>query len=430
MHIKLHGLSHDGRAVGRGEDGKVVFVSGGLPGQVVEVIVEKGKKNFAEGRVTKVLEQGPDERLAPCSHAGDCGGCPWQALQYPAQLRWKQQLIIDALERIGKCGLEDVELREIIPSPQEWHCRNKMEFAFDHQARLGLRRRDSHDIVEVSTCLMQNELSMRVLEKARAMAAPGKDWRFLVLRSPLAGGFLAELISGPAEAARELGQALMEIPGVTGFVHSLRKSPDMVAYGEKQLLRLGAELEEILEVNGRSLKFSLGRDAFFQVNSLAAQKLYEVAADLAQAGPNDELWDVYCGVGGLALAAGSRAARVLGLESSASAVALARRNAVANGMAHMEFIVASGEYLGKFFKQRGSPQVLLADPPRAGLAEAAVNAILKAKPERLLLVSCNPATLARDVAALKPGYALQTLHAVDLFPQTEHVECVALLQRR
>lgn len=467
LELTLQGFAHDGRTVGRLEEGLVVFARGGLPGRRVMVELDAVKKRMAEGRAVETLASVPDalggERPAPCPHAGECGGCPWQCLPYPVQLRWKRQLVADALTRIGKLDLPEELPRPVLASPApsgkegEWGYRNKMEFAFapDPQGeapRLGLRRRASREVVEVTDCLLQTPRTMAVLAALRVLArqsglpawdntdtpAPGA-LRFAVIREPATqpDACLVELITAPGDAAanqaaRELGHALLAGPwGVAGFVHSVRATAADVAYGEKTMAALGrTQLTETLLLDGRSVDFHLGHNAFFQVNTRATELLYNTAATLAaDSQPADGVcWDVYCGVGGLALTLAPRFGKVLGLESIPDAVTLARANAAEYPQCRFE--TADAARLGEYFRRHGAPDLLMADPPRAGLAPKAIQAILRGRPARLLLVSCNPATLARDLAALAPAYAVQAVQAVDLFPQTPHVETVCLLALR
>lgn len=460
--LELSGLTHDGRAVARPGGGPVVFVQGGLPGQRVLARLSAVKKRLAEARLLEVITPAADERPAPCPHAVECGGCAWQSLPYAAQLVWKRRLLTDALIRIGRVAEADALTRPALPSPAnafgpgEWHYRNKMEFAFapgpDGLPRFGLRRRASHDVVEVDRCLLQTERTMRVLIalreliRARGLSARNSEahfadaLRFAVIREPASepDACVVELITRPGVSAptvEELGRALLGGPwGVSGFIHSIRAAASDLAYGEKTVLKLGrTDLAESLKVDGHAvpLRFALGHNAFFQVNTPATELLYSGAVKLAAeyGGIVDTkggaCWDLYCGVGGLTLSLAPRFRSVLGLESVPAAVELARRNAAA--FPHCRFECADAGRVGEYFRRFGTPDLLCADPPRAGLDPRMARALLRARPPRLLMVSCNPATLARDVAALSPAYELKAVQPVDLFPQTPHVESVALL---
>lgn len=476
LELDLHGLSPDGRTVGRSAEGMTVFVRGGLPGQRVLARLSHVKKRMAEADLIDVIRRSPDERPAPCPHADECGGCPWQCLPYARQLEWKTRIVQDALRRLGRLELPEGVLRPALSPGEEaeWGYRNKMEFAFaaddNGKTRLGLRARSSRAVTEVTQCLLQSKRAMSILadlrslcEKLHLHAAPsgrsGRErtphkknfsssvrqndiLRFAVIREPRDGGCLVELITlpSPQEAGtlRTLGRELMEKnPAVTGFVHSTRAGETDVAYGEETVFTLGeARLSETLFLQGRNVRFTLDHNSFFQVNSRAAELLYNTAADLASslfpAGSSawgKECWDIYCGAGGLALTMSPHFSRVFGMESVAQAVELAALNAerLHEGTA-CRFECGDAAKLERVFRQRGTPDLLVTDPPRAGMDERTVQAVLKHRPPRLVLVSCNPATLARDLALLAPAYRIRAVQPVDLFPQTPHVETVAALE--
>ena len=480
----LHGFSPDGRAVGRTEEGMTVFVQGGLAGQRVRARLTSLKKRLGEAELLEVLERAPEERPAPCPHADTCGGCPWQNMPYPIQREWKTRLVDDSLRRIGRLDVPDGLIRPTLyvgssEQPAEWHSRNKMEFAFaagpDGRTKLGLRARASRAVVEVEHCMLQTPRTMSVLAALRGLcerfdlhAAPAEEHprgrqntrgqkqkfskvvrqndilRFAVIREPGDGGCLVELITLPspqeARAVRRIGEELLSGPwGVTGFVHSLRTSSAPVAYGEETAFSLGdCRLTETLHLQGRDVAFQLGHNSFFQVNSRAAELLYNTAAELASglfessnSAWGKQCWDIYCGVGGLALTMAPRFSKVYGLEISAPAIELAKANAEAAG-GSTAFCFESGDAatLERAFKRFGAPDLLVTDPPRAGMDERTVQAILRHRPPRLVLVSCNPATLARDLALLSPTYDICAVQPVDLFPQTPHIETVVSLKRK
>ena len=487
LELTLHGFSPDGRTVGRTEEGLTVFVQGGVPGQRVLVRLTGVKKRLAEGELAEVLATAPEERPAPCPHAALCGGCPWQNLPYSGQLHWTGRIVEDALRRIGRLELPEGVLRPVLcPAPDtdgnahEWGTRSKMEFAFDTdregRTRLGLRSRASRSVVEVEHCLLQTPRTMAVLAALRKLcaeldlhAAPAAEHprarqslrgqnqkfsrsvrqndilRFAVIREPRNGGCLVELITLPspqeARRVRQLGEALMTGPwGVTGFVHSIRTAPAPVAYGESTVFTLGdCSLTETLSRQGRDVEFRLDHNSFFQVNTRAAELLYDTAADLARTlFPNTDgerwgaqCWDIYCGVGGLALTLAPHFDTVFGLEAVAPAIALAKANAEAlGGETRFTFEAGDAAALESCFKRFGKPDLLVTDPPRAGMDERTVQALLKHRPPRLILVSCNPATLARDLALLAPSYEINAVQPVDLFPQTPHIETVVSLRRK
>ncbi|WP_276819454.1 23S rRNA (uracil(1939)-C(5))-methyltransferase RlmD [Mailhella massiliensis] len=475
LEMELVGLSSDGRAVGRSAEGMTVFVRGGVPGQIVVARLTAVKKRMAEAELVEVRQRAKEERPAPCPHAGSCGGCPWQILPHAVQLEWKRRIVQDSLQRIGRLHLPEERILPVLSAGEEkqWGYRNKMEFAFaangEGRTLLGLRERSSRRVTEVTHCLLQSPRTMAVLDELRrlcekyrlhAAAAPQKErrqrhgafsrsvrqndiLRFAVIREPLAGGCLVELITlpSPQEAGniRSMGRELLDGPcGVTGFVHSIRRSESDVAYGEETAFTLGeAQLRETLRLQGRDVTFRLDHNSFFQVNSRAAELLYNAAADLASSlfgSPEkgiwgENCWDIYCGAGGLALTMAPHFRHVFGLEAVAPAVDLARKNAgAAGGETTFRFEAGDAANLEQRFSRMGTPDLLVTDPPRAGMDEHTVKAILRHRPPRMVLVSCNPATLARDLALLAPAYHIRAVQPVDLFPQTPHVETLAALE--
>ncbi|WMW67022.1 23S rRNA (uracil(1939)-C(5))-methyltransferase RlmD [Nitratidesulfovibrio liaohensis] len=465
LELTVDGLAAGGRAVCRHE-GRVVFVAGGLPGQRVRAKLTAVKRRFAEATPDAVLEPSPIQCAPFCAHFGDCGGCAWQDLPYAEQLRWKERFVVDALGRIG--GLRDANVLPILGSPAERGFRNKMEFAFnqdrDGQLHLGLRRRASRAVVDITECHLQTQLTVRIVEAVRDLAResglPGWDdgrqdgfWRFLVVREPELGRNAAadtgaegdgqgnpgrqcmiQCITGrhpgAAQAVSRLAEALRaRFPEVTGVVHSLRLDPEQIAYGER-VLAVDGEAVLTERLGGNDLL--LGPDSFFQTNTAAAGLLYDEARRMAAAGPDDTVWDLYSGVGAIALHLARAAGAVRGFEITPEAVNDARANAARNNILNCSFV--SGDVRASLRRERPgegvSPRIVVMDPPRAGLHEDVVEAVAAHQPERIVYVSCNPATMARDVALFTArGYALQEARPVDLFPHSPHVECVALLTR-
>lgn len=453
IRLDIQALISDGRGLARHED-LAVFVAGALPGQQVEATIVAVKTNLAEARLDSVLAETPDARSAPCPHSRQCGGCAWQGMRYPQQLVWKQRFVGDALQRIGRVA--DPPVLPIVPSPLEWGYRNKMEFAFagqGEQLSLGLHHRATHDIVDVTGCLLQTGRTMRVVEAVRRQARRsglaawsrknGGWWRFLVIREPAAGGCLVELIAFPHPDALRHGRAVAEAvfadcPGVSAFVLSERAALSNIAYGERTRLSLCPDLSlshdaAALEEDLGGLRVKLGAGVFFQVNTPAAAGLYAAILRLAGMAPVRELWDLYCGVGAIGLYLARNLAdppAVLhGIEQSDQAVKLARINAAA---IQPQAVYARGDVdrlLGKLAGIRGkAPDLAVVDPPRAGLGSGVTAALCRLRPGRILYVSCDPATLARDAARLTP-YRLEAVQPVDLFPQTPHVESVSLFVR-
>lgn len=453
LELDVLALSHDGRAVCR--DGqRVIFVRGGLPGQRIRARLTAAKKRYAEGLCEAVLRPAPDALPAPCPHAGECGGCFLQEMPYTQQLFWKTRILAEALHRIGK--LEHVPLAPIIPSPQTWGYRNKMEFAFapdsENGLRLGLRAAGSHAVTDIRHCLLLPAGGMDVLRALRELAQESglpawNDaeqrgdgfWRFAVLRMPqtaapnaenaLQPQCLVSCITAPATPEQQarvasLGQELMvRLPAVTGFVHETRAAVAPVAQGERVCLRLG---QTTLRERLGGVDFDVDHAGFFQVNTAAAEALCQMAADMAALTGKEQLWDLYCGVGAPGLCLAAQAASLHGVECAPAAVDMARRNAARAGLAHCRYEAGDAARVPLRWPR---PDLALVDPPRAGLASGVTRALLKAHPKKIIYISCNPATLARDVALLGTRYTVERVVPIDLFPQTSHVESIVLLQR-
>lgn len=442
LQLEVQALALGGRAICRHE-GCVIFVDHGLPGQHIEARIITAKKRFAEAELVRVITPAPDQQTPACRHFGQCGGCSWQDLPYDKQLHWKERFVADSLTRIG--GLSNVPMRPIIPSPQPYHFRNKMEFAFAEAPEgvaLGLRKRNSREVIDITECHLQSPLVARILKVARELASatdlPAWDeedrsgfWRFLVIRQPGVGNqCLVQCITGPhpgsAAAGRAFGTALREaLPEITGFVHSERASGAQVAYGERVLQEQG---ETILRESLGNMTLTLGPDAFFQTNTPATIKLYAEVASMAALTGTETVWDLYCGVGSIGLYLARKAAKVRGFELGEEAVAIARHNADMLDLPQCTFM--PGDVARSLRKAKGHPDVVVTDPPRAGMAAAVVQTLLDVAPPRIIYVSCDPATQARDAKLLATSYDLAAVRPVDLFPQTPHVESVALFTRR
>ncbi len=436
-----------------GAGGMVVFVDRGLPGQTVRVTLTKVKKRFAEATLDAVLTPAPGEVPPFCRHFGVCGGCLWQTLPYPEQLAWKRRFVEDSLRRIA--GVCDVETAPTIASPAQAAYRNKMEFAFLQgrgEMHLGLRRLASHSVVNITECHLQSETATAIVQYVRqwANAHPtlraydprsGKGFlRFLVIRETRrTGQRTVQIITSPDPhaggggnaAVAALGEDLLrQFPGLHGIIHSTRTASSQVAYGEHDILVLGtAELTERLTLGNREAELSIGGpDVFFQVNTEAAERLYATVLGMAAPTGTEIVWDLYCGVGAIALGAAPRSRRVVGFELSEPAVATATANA--ERLSASNAVFHAGDVRQTMAKERETPHILITDPPRGGMHPDVVAAIIQHAPQRIVHVSCDPATQARDIALMLPAYTVRRIQPVDMFPHTPHVESVVLLERR
>lgn len=463
--LVIEGLSHDGRGIARlapEEDadnarGLTVFVQGALPGQTVRAHMTQRKKNWASAVCEGVLEQAPDATPPLCPHYATCGGCPLQTMPYPRQLFYKEDIVRQALTRIGRFSPEDVSAawQGMTPSPELKNFRNKLALAFGTDAdggpSLGLRAEASHTVTPVPQCALVPVKGMaiaaRLLELVRAQweedkygAAAGADdafWRFLILRrghtAAGADAWWAVCLTGPGNKSqrrtvRRVGEDLLTVcPQLAGFIHEERRQQDMLAVGERRVCALG-DVTMHLPLAGHS--FALDATSFFQVNTQAAQQLAAHATAMLASYTNKgyTLLDCYCGVGAPGLCVAPGFARVLGVEAQTTSAAHATQNARSAGLTHCQYVARdAARAMIDWAKEVHDDQcVALLDPPRAGLDAGVLAALCRIKPLVVLYISCNPATLARDAAGLAGvGYRLDQLRCVDLFPHTAHVESLA-----
>jgi 23S rRNA (uracil1939-C5)-methyltransferase len=429
LELEIDTLAQGGRGVGRA-NGYVVFVSGALPGDRVRVRLEKAKRAYAEARAVELLRASSERIADHCIHDSEpCPGAPWQGLPYERQLAEKQAQVADALSRLG--GLDGFELEAIEPAAEPWRYRNKLEYSFGDQAgelALGFHRRGSwHEVVNVEDCRLaserNNEARNEVREWARAEGLGAYDRR-------AREGVLRNLVVREGRRTRQVQTRLVtspaEIPRPPVDLHTVIEGSGSGTDGPTGAL--GAEyLSE--EVCG--LRLQVSATAFLQTNTEMAERLYAIAADVARLGGNELLFDLYCGIGTIGLSLAPMAAEVWGLESVPEAVANAEENAKQNGIANAHFVCVDARLgIRPLVELAGIPDVVILDPPRAGLSRKIVRRVLECEAPRIVYVSCNPTTLAPNAAQLvEAGYTLRRVKPVDMFPQTPHTECVALLER-
>ncbi len=454
--IRIHGIDHEGRGVGRDEQNRVLIVKDALPQSLVRVQVLKEKKNLAFGEVLEVLEKSPFEVESACSHSNECGGCTWQNLDYSKQLDCKKEIINNAFNKIARQPLP--ETFTLHPAENTKHYRNKMEFAFgysslDDSVLLGLKKRKSHEVLAVDCQLCDsrvNTLIHRLQElvnqyKLPVFSAESPNdigfLRFAVTRVTQARGrndFLLELITYPNPKhnqdlytiCKELTQ---EFQFLTGIVHTIRKNNLPVAYGEKTIARFGKELlEESLTIGENQLTLSYSHQSFFQTNTHMTSKLYSRLIDFTEGLKISNIADIYCGVGGIGIALTKHLndkgqnTKLYGLESMSKAIDFAQKNADKSQI-DAEFTFGNAKNLSRFIKSCKSIGLIILDPPRAGIDKETMQTLLKYKIKNMLIVSCDPASLARDIALLSESYTLEKVESFDLFPHTPHVESLALL---
>ncbi|MGH2989143.1 MAG: 23S rRNA (uracil(1939)-C(5))-methyltransferase RlmD [Solirubrobacterales bacterium] len=426
--LEVDTLAYGGRGVAR-SNGYVVFVAGALPGDRVRARLTKAKRGYAEALALELLRRGPDRVPDRCEHGGEpCPGAPWQGLAYERQLAHKHEQVADALERIG--GLEGFELEPAEPALERWRYRNKLEYSFgdrDGNVALGFHARGRWDlVVDVDDCLLASERNNGVRNEIRAWARtegiPPYDrrerdgvLRNLVVREGRRTGQLqTRLVTSPAGISR---------PPVD--LHTVIDGPSGGTDGPT-----GALGREHLEEEVAGLRIRISPDAFFQTNTEMAERLYAIAREYAGLTGRERVFDLYCGIGTIALALAADAGEVWGLEVVESAVADAAENASRNGISNAHFIAADTRLgIRPLVEEAGAPDVVVVDPPRSGLSKKVVRRVIECGAPRIVYVSCNPTTLAPNAAQLcEAGYRLRRVRAADMFPQTPHIECVALFE--
>ncbi len=459
LDLAIEKLAYGGQALGR-VAGMVVFVEHALPGQRVRVQVTRRHARFAEARVLQVLEQSPAYRPPFCRHFGLCGGCQWQDLAYEEQLRWKGLQVQECLQHLG--SLTPEVFLPPVASPGRQYYRNKMDFAFAPRAwpeptepaaarslALGLHPGAAPDrVFDLEECFLQSPQAVALVAfvrdwcRQRSLAAYDPKtrrgfWRSLTVREgKRTGQRLVHLVTaagGRETVVSALAAHLKErFPALTTLVHSYRRGKGPGTGGEASRVLWGpGYIEE--QLAGLRLRVSAG--TFLQPNTEAAEGLYAAIGRLGEFSGRETVWDLYCGAGSIALSLAGRVGRVVGFELSPQAVADANINARLNRLDNCRFLAGDLKELLRDAmrpspRRQPRPEVVITDPPRAGLHPQVIQALKELAPRRILAVSCNPATLARDLALLKDRYAVLALQAFDLFPHTAHVECVARLERR
>ncbi|HEV8474386.1 MAG TPA: 23S rRNA (uracil(1939)-C(5))-methyltransferase RlmD [Methylomirabilota bacterium] len=442
LELTIEDLAFGGEGVGRA-DGYVVFVRGGLPGDRLRVRLVEARGRFGRATIDEVLTPSPDRVDAPCPYFGRCGGCRLQHLAYPAQLAFKEKQVRDCLERLG--GLGTVELRPILPAPEPYGYRNKMEFTVaGPQPNIGLHAAERFDVVlDIERCLLQSdtmnalldEFRRQVRDRALSVYDPQTErglLRFVMMREGRRTGEAMVNVVGAApdvETLTPVAEALRaRVPQTSSVVLNVNAKKASVAVGSEEHLLLGRD--HIREALG-PVTFQVSANSFFQTNTVQAERLFAEVEAACELTGGETLLDLYSGTGAISLLLARRVRWTYGIEVAAAAVADAIRNARANGIENCTFLAGEVRHvLPDLTRQGVTASVVVADPPRAGFHPKALAALAAMAPARIVYVSCNPATLARDVGDLaRHGYRLEWVQPVDMFPQTPHIEAVARLRR-
>ncbi len=459
--IQISSYAAEGKSIATLEDGKVLFVENAIPGDVVDVRVTKNKKSWAEGKVTKLITPSPTRIQPFCEHFGVCGGCKWQMVPYEQQIAYKQQQVQDQLTRIGHIELP--EMQPISGSPKQQYYRNKLEFTFSmlryrtheeitaageavipQEPALGFHAPGLFDkVVEINQCYLQTEPTNKLLQVLRDYSKlhnlpyynyrEHTGWlRNVVLRVARTGEILVNLVIQHEDKPKRialLDHLLKEIPEITTLHYTINgKVNDSIHDLEVHTYHGKGYIEETLE----EFKFKISPKSFFQTNTYQAENLYRFTRDFAGLTGNETLYDLYCGTGSIGIFCSKGAKKVIGIEVVADAIEDAKLNAAANGLDHCLFYAGDVADIctDEFFENHGRPDVIITDPPRAGMHEKLIQQLLRIKAPKVVYVSCNPATQARDLQLLDAAYKVTRLQPVDMFPHTHHIENVALLELR
>lgn len=451
LELEIENLAFGGRGIAR-VDGMVIFVEGAVPGDLVNAKVFKKKRQFAEARTIEVLRPSKDRINPECEYFGTCGGCKWQFLSYDDQLSYKTDQVREAFEHIGM--LDEVEVLDALGSPEVFSYRNKMEFSFTRQRWLRPKDLENKDvikgeglglhvpgifskIVDIENCLIQPKKANEIVDFIRkfmleADAEVYDDrnhvgfWRFVMIRHSVAyDSYMINIVTGyeDKELMESLGKGLSEnFPEVTSFVNNVSGKKANICRGDYELQITGDD--HIVEKLG-DYEFSISANSFFQTNTKGAKQLYDVVKDFADLKGDEFVMDLYTGTGSIAIYLSDMAKKIVGIEIVETAILDARKNCEKNGISNCVFITGDLKDVAKDINER--PDVLVCDPPRAGMHKNVVSKIMELSPEKIVYVSCNPATMARDISIFKEKYEVKRVQPVDMFPHTHHIEAVAEL---
>lgn len=439
--MSITDIGTNGEGIGR-IDGYTVFVEGALPEEVIKVLIVKTKKHFGYGKLLEILEPSPHRVTPACPVAAKCGGCQLQHLSYKGQLAFKTKKVKDHLERIGSFSGISVGYAKGMEEP--WRYRNKAQFPVGGKTgepEIGFYAKRSHRIIDTPVCMLQNEVNDRIVKIIRAFLA---EYEIPLYDETIHRGLVRHILTRMGRCTGEimvclvvngrklphcdvLVERLQEIEGMTSIVLNVNTDQTNVILGTEVHVLWGKET--IRDYIG-DVQFEISPLSFYQVNPLQTQVLYQTALDFAELEGNETVLDLYCGIGTISLFFAQKAKHVFGVEIVPEAIADAKRNAALNGMDNADFAVGAAEdVIPRLYEEKGiTADVVVVDPPRKGCDSVLLDTIAAISPKKVIYVSCDSATLARDLAYLCPkGYTIEKVQVVDMFPHTVHVETVVLL---
>ncbi|MBS1762499.1 MAG: 23S rRNA (uracil(1939)-C(5))-methyltransferase RlmD [Bacteroidetes bacterium] len=456
--VLISGYAAEGKSIAK-IDGKVIFITGAVPGDVADVLITKSKKDWAEGRAVEIKTPSANRVEPFCIHFGTCGGCKWQMLPYDQQLQYKQQETEDNLRKISKTSIPP--LLPIVGCDSTVFYRNKLEFTFSNKRFLTSEEMNKTEIqiqqnalgyhvaglfdkvLDISECWLMDGINNKLRNSIRDYALKNElefydirnhtGWlRNIIIRNCSTGELMVNIcLNYEDEPGRIslLDFILKSVPEITTLLYTINpKFNDSIYDLEPQVYFGKGFVTEVLE----GLKFIISPKSFFQTNTRQAEKLYSITRDFAELKGNETLYDLYCGTGSIGIYLSRYVSKVIGVEVIDDAIKDAKKNAELNNITHTHFF--AGDVIkictNNFFEIHGRPDVIITDPPRAGMHEKLINKLLEIEAPKIVYVSCNPATQARDIGLLSEKYYVEKVQPVDMFPHTHHIESVALLKLR
>ncbi len=459
QNVSITGIADKGQAVGRDEEGMVYFVLGAVPGDVVDVWVKKKKNSFKVGVVENYISYSEERVEAFCSHFGNCGGCKWQYLDYDSQLKYKENAVIAAFERIGHLDIK--EKRKILGCKKTQQYRNKMEYSFSNRRWVPQEELDTGEevnfgpatgfhkagafnmVVQIEKCYLQDNLSNEIRNFVHDLAMK-EDWSFynprehkgllrnLMIRNTTLGEWMVVMIFGedePDNIATCMEAITTQFPDLTSVYYVLNKKMNDSTHDLPFVPYKGEKT--IVEQLGH-IKYKIGPKSFFQTNTYQANLLYDQIVELADLKGDELVYDLYTGLGSIALYIADKCAKVVGIEEVAPAIDDANYNKELNDVHNAEFEVGDCKeiFTSDFVSKYGQPDLIIVDPPRAGLHKDVTAMLSNTGVDKIIYVSCNPSTQARDISLLHEKYEVELIQPVDMFPHTHHIENIAVLKKR
>jgi 23S rRNA (uracil1939-C5)-methyltransferase len=454
LSVKIENVAFGGKGICRIDD-YVIFVSNTIPGDEVKIRITKRKTGYGEGRLLKVLKPSPIRQDAPCQYFEWCGGCTWQNVNYEQQLKFKWNHVKESIERIA--DIKDINVPKPIASEKNWAYRNKMEFSFadrrwllphelgnmeiEKSFALGLHVPGTFDkIISVDECLLQSNTANEILKYTQMYCKENNLQpygirshegllRFLVIKeSSFSGDIMVNIVTSKknSKALKVLAEELsVKFPQIKSIINTINDRKAQIAFGEEEIVLYG---DAFISDKLFDKMYKISANSFFQTNTAQAEKLYKIVLDYAAVNEKDTVWDLYCGTGTITILLAEKAKHVYGLELVERAVLDANKNSTEFGIQNVEFIL--GDILDEKSKIKNKPSVIVVDPPRSGLHPKVAVFLNESDAEKIVYVSCNPTTMARDIKIIKQNYKLTKIQPVDMFPQTYHIETVALLERK